>query len=84
MLTPEVDFVVHLVTAADGAEQHYTTVNNSIRTETPEEARILDKKTLDAWNDHPGRILAPNGDGRSSTLSALDRMIQSMISSKHA
>ena len=63
MLTPEVDFVVHLVTAADGAEQHYTTVNNSIRTETPEEARILDKKTLDAWNDHPKRILASNGDG---------------------
>jgi len=61
-LTNRYDFVIHLVTAADGAEQHYTTVNNSIRSETPEEAKILDKNTMDAWNEHPNRIIAANNN----------------------
>ena len=37
------DLVLHLVTAADGAEKFYTTANNAARTETAEEARGLDK-----------------------------------------
>ena len=32
------DMVIHLVTAAKGAKEHYTTANNSARTETVEEA----------------------------------------------
>jgi hypothetical protein len=36
--------VLHLVTAAYGAEKFYTTKNNAARTETAEEARALDKK----------------------------------------
>lgn len=39
------DGVLHLVTAADGAEEHYTKDNNKARSETPEEARALDKLT---------------------------------------
>lgn len=38
------DAVFHLVTSADGAEEFYTLSNNTARTETPEEARALDKK----------------------------------------
>lgn len=34
------DAVVHLVTAADGAEQFYTTSNNAARTETPQQVRL--------------------------------------------
>ncbi len=41
--------VVHLVTAADGAEEFYTLENNDARTESPEEARVLDKRTQEAW-----------------------------------
>jgi len=37
------DLVLHLVTAADGAEKFYTTANNAARSETPEQARQLDK-----------------------------------------
>ena len=46
------DCVLHLVTAADGAEQFYTLSNNATRTETPEHARDLDQKVLHAWNGH--------------------------------
>ncbi|MBI2109127.1 MAG: AAA family ATPase [Parcubacteria group bacterium] len=47
------DAVLHMVTAADGAEEHYTLLNNEARTETPEEARRLDQKLIEAWNGHP-------------------------------
>ena len=47
------DAVFHLVTAADGAEEYYTLENNSSRTETPEQARILDKKGIENWTGHP-------------------------------
>ena len=43
------DMVLHLVSAADGAEKFYTTENNAARIETPEEARALDKKMLGCW-----------------------------------
>jgi len=45
--------VIHLVTAAIGAEKYYTTENNAARTETLEEARALDFKILNAWVGHP-------------------------------
>ena len=55
------DAVLHLVTAADGAEEFYQwndptkeeVGNNAARSESPEEARIKDKKTLDSWIGHP-------------------------------
>lgn len=46
------DMVIHLVTAAKGAKEHYTTANNSARSENVEEAIEADKKTLDAWVGH--------------------------------
>ena len=47
------DAVFHLVTAAKGAEEFYTTANNTARTETPEEAAALDDKLIEAWTGHP-------------------------------
>ena len=46
------DGVFHLVTAANGKEEFYTTKNNIARHETLEEARNLDQKCIDAWNGH--------------------------------
>jgi len=55
--------VFHLVTAAKGAEEFYTTSNNTARTETVEEAAALDDKLLDCWKDHPyHRIIDNTGD----------------------
>jgi CYTH domain-containing protein len=47
------DLIIHLVTAAEGAEHAYTTTNNAARSESPELARELDQKTLSAWVGHP-------------------------------
>ena len=47
------DAVFHLVTAAKGAAEFYTTENNAARTETPEQAAILDDKLISAWTGHP-------------------------------
>jgi len=52
------DAVFHLVSAADGAEQFYTTANNTSRYEQADEAglrlaRELDKKVIQAWTGHP-------------------------------
>ena len=49
----EYDAVFHLSTAAKGAEHAYTLSNNEARTETPEQARILDDKIISAWTGHP-------------------------------
>ncbi len=45
--------VIHMMTAAEGAEQFYQTENNSARYETLEEAREIDKKLINAWVGHP-------------------------------
>lgn len=45
--------VVHLITAANGAEEFYNTEDNPCRTEGIELARELDLKTAEAWIGHP-------------------------------
>ena len=55
------DAVLHLVTAADGAEEFYQwnnpnasdTGNNAARSESPQEAIKKDVATLNAWIGHP-------------------------------
>lgn len=47
------DAVIHLVTAANGAEKYYSLANNKARRESPEEARAIDEKTLNSWIGHP-------------------------------
>ena len=54
------DLVIHLVTAAIGKEDYYTTANNSARTETIEQARESDKLTMDAWRNHTNQKIIPN------------------------
>lgn len=44
--------VIHLTTAALGAEEFYTLANNTARKESAEEARAIDKRTLEAWQRH--------------------------------
>ena len=54
--------VVHLVTAADGAEQFYTSANNEARYETVEEAVALDRKLINSWVGHPHFTIVDNLD----------------------
>ncbi len=52
-LRDQYDAVFHLVTAAKGAEEFYTLANNTARTETVEEAAIMDNKLISVWTGHP-------------------------------
>ncbi|XP_065892001.1 TRPL translocation defect protein 14-like [Dysidea avara] len=48
------DQVLHLVTAANGAEQYYgLSTDSTIRNETAEQAFGLDQKLIEAWLGHP-------------------------------
>jgi predicted ATPase len=54
------DLVLHLVTAANGADSYYTTDNNPNRTETPQQALSVDQLLLQAWMGHPNRQILHN------------------------
>jgi len=45
--------VIHLVTAAEGAQELYTAENNGARIETPEEAVGIDRAIRESWLGHP-------------------------------
>lgn len=47
------DAVFHMVTAAKGAPEFYTTANNQARRENLQEAIVADDKTLSCWVGHP-------------------------------
>lgn len=54
------DMVIHMVTAADGKEEYYTLANNAARTESVEDAKALDKRTMDAWSGHSNLKIIDN------------------------
>ena len=54
------DAVFHMVTAAKGAEQFYTTENNKARYESAQEAVALDERLLNAWVGHPSLHVIDN------------------------
>ena len=54
------DAIVHLVTAADGAEAFYTLANNRARSESVEEAREVDSKNQQVWVGHPAMQIFDN------------------------
>lgn len=56
--------VIHLRTAALGAEEFYTLDNNPARSEGIKEARDLDERTLQAWVGHPHLAVVPNEPGK--------------------
>jgi hypothetical protein len=47
------DIVIHMVTAAKGAEKYYTLANNAARKEDLEVAIELDRKLCSVWCNHP-------------------------------
>ncbi len=69
------DAVFHLVTAANGAEEFYTTLNNSARTETPEQAREIDNKLISAWTGHPHlRVINNTTDFENKVKKAINEI----------
>ncbi|MDO5439925.1 MAG: AAA family ATPase [Erysipelotrichaceae bacterium] len=54
------DMVVHLVTSAKGKEEAYSFSTNASRYETVEQARAMDDTALEAWKNHPNRVIIGN------------------------
>lgn len=73
------DAVFHLVTAAKGAVEFYTTVNNQARTETVEEASALDDKLIAAWTGHPHFRIIDNETGFDEKMKRLLAEISSFL-----
>jgi predicted ATPase len=67
--------ILHLVTAADGAEAHYSLDNNLARHETPDEARQKDAATQNAWVGHAHHVIFDNADNKS-----FEEKMQSLVS----
>jgi len=73
------DLVIHLKTAADGAEQFYTLSNNTARSESAELARELDKKTQECWASHPRCVVVGNETEFKTKLAKAFEPIVSLI-----
>jgi len=76
------DLVLHLVTAADGAEKHYTLGNNAARSETPEQARILDGMVENAYSSAKAagkHVRVDNSTGFEEKLDRATRAVVTMI-----
>ena len=78
------DAVLHLVSAADGAEQFYTTATNSTRYEKADEeglriARELDKKVIKAWTGHPHLRVINNHDDFEKKMNRVIREISNVL-----
>ena len=78
------DAVLHLVSAADGAEQYYTTATNSARYEQANEeglriARDLDKKVNRAWKGHPHLRVINNHDDFDAKLNRVIMEISNVL-----
>ena len=78
------DAVLHLVSAADGAEQYYTIATNSTRYEKADEkglriARELDKKVIKAWTGHPHLRVINNHDDFERKMQRVLREISNVL-----
>lgn len=72
--------VCHLVTAADGAEEYYTNETNEARYESPEQAREMDKKLVNAWTGHAHLFIIGNrDDGFSGKMNRMANAIMKYI-----
>ena len=84
VLRERYDAVLHLVSAADGAEQYYTTATNSTRYEKADEeglriARELDKKVIKAWTGHPHLRVINNHDDFERKMQRVLREISHVL-----
>ncbi|MBQ7546723.1 MAG: AAA family ATPase [Clostridia bacterium] len=73
------DAVFHLVTAAKGAQEYYTTANNAARTETAQEAAVLDDKLIAAWTGHPHLRVIDNSTSFELKMKRLIAEISSFL-----
>ena len=78
-LIMEYDAVFHLVSAAKGASEFYTTENNAARRESREEAALLDDRITAAWDGHPCRYIIDNSHNFEEKMRTLTEKIAEFL-----
>jgi hypothetical protein len=68
--------VMHLVTAADGAEAAYIQAANPARWDTPAEARASDRLIHDAWSGNPRHVVIDNS---TDFIGKMERLIDACL-----
>mmetsp|Transcript_16081 Transcript_16081/g.37075 ORF Transcript_16081/g.37075 Transcript_16081/m.37075 type:complete len:410 (+) Transcript_16081:55-1284(+) len=71
--------VFHMVTAADGASTFYTLENNQARSETPEQARDLDRRSQKCWLGHAHMYVLDNSTDFESKLQRLVNIVSKLV-----
>jgi len=71
--------IIHLVTAADGAPEHYSTSNNSARLETLEQAKTIDLRLRNAWSGHPQFKIVDNSKPFEDKISRTIELINTLL-----
>jgi len=73
------DGIIHLVTAAKGAEKFYTTANNNVRSEGLQQARDLDDRTLQAWVGHEHHYVIDNSTNFNDKIRRATDSVQHLL-----
>ena len=68
--------VMHLVTAARGAERSYAQSGNPARWDTAEEAALIDRQIMAAWRGHPNHIVIDNS---TDFIRKMDRLVAATV-----
>jgi len=73
------DALINMVTAADGAEKHYTLENNQARVETPEQARDLESRIQAAYNGAKNYDIIDNSTDFTEKIEKVEKAILQVL-----
>jgi len=73
------DAVLHLITAARGAEEFYSSATNETRIEGLEFARQLDEQTQQVWNGHAHHVLVDNSTSFEGKMKRIEKIAASIV-----
>jgi hypothetical protein len=73
------DGIIHLVTAAEGAEDFYGRGTNPVRYEDAEGARGVDQRLRQAWLGHPRLVIIDNSTSFEEKLRRVVEAVSSIV-----
>lgn len=73
------DAVIHLVSASVGAKEFYTLENNAARSESAEQAAIIDAKIQNAWVGHPHLRVIDNSTDFAGKINRVLKAISNVV-----
>jgi len=71
--------IIHLVTAADGAPEHYSIFNNTARLESLAQAKAIDLRLREAWAGHPQFHIVDNSTPFAAKVSRAMEIISTLV-----